>query len=59
MRLSAEALGELALGGQAGVERDAPVEHEQADAVGERLVGGNGLPTRQSPRSASRVRAVS
>ena len=31
-------VGEQSLGGQAGAERDAPVENEQSNAVGERLV---------------------
>ena len=42
-----EVLGELALGRQPGAERDAAVEDEQPDAVGEREVGrsaGAGTP---------------
>jgi hypothetical protein len=35
----AEPFGEVALGGQAGVDRDAAVEHEQADALRECAVG--------------------
>ena len=35
----AESLGEVALGRQPGVDGDAPVEDEQAHALGERLVG--------------------
>ena len=34
----AEPLGEVALGGQSGVDGDAPVEDEQAHPLGERLV---------------------
>ncbi len=37
-----ELLGEVALGGQPGVDGDAAVEDEQPDAVGERLVGAAG-----------------